>query len=229
MRYRNRCGRLSVHCRTRTGGNTWSTSCAARSAIRRPPQLGQNPRPLHENGTSRFRPQSSHRNRANLAPARRTPGTRGTPAPRTAAGHIRRAPAPPPRKTSPGDSERFDREPRARPAATRSGRLDAPRDRTVARRVPNEGPSEIRIERPIVRERWQLLRSARLEPLADSAQARPRRCRGYQERESEGGKTQAIVPGRAEVMGCRAANGTWRRSCGASPVLRLCTVVHILN
>jgi hypothetical protein len=28
-------------------------SWAARSAMRRPPQLGQKPRPLHENGTRR--------------------------------------------------------------------------------------------------------------------------------------------------------------------------------
>ena len=35
----------------RNAGNTWSTRCAARSAMRRPPQLGQNPRPLHENAT----------------------------------------------------------------------------------------------------------------------------------------------------------------------------------
>jgi len=75
-RRRRRCGRLSVHCRTGTGGNKWSTKCAARSAMRRPPQLGQNPRPLHENGTSRFRPQSSHRTRAN--PRASTPHPRNS-------------------------------------------------------------------------------------------------------------------------------------------------------
>ena len=35
-----------------------------RSAIRRPPQLGQNPRPRQENGTSRSRPHAVQRNRA---------------------------------------------------------------------------------------------------------------------------------------------------------------------
>jgi hypothetical protein len=38
-----------------TAGNTWSTRCAARSAIRRPPQLGHTSRALHEKGTSRSR------------------------------------------------------------------------------------------------------------------------------------------------------------------------------
>jgi ribulose-5-phosphate 4-epimerase/fuculose-1-phosphate aldolase len=33
---------------------------AARSVIRRPPQLGHHPRPLHENGTRCSRPQPSH-------------------------------------------------------------------------------------------------------------------------------------------------------------------------
>ena len=36
-----------------------------RSAMRRPPQLEQKPRPLHEKATSRSRPQAAHRNRAN--------------------------------------------------------------------------------------------------------------------------------------------------------------------
>ena len=39
--------------------------CAARSVIRRPPQLGQKPRPLQENATNRSVPQPVHRNRAN--------------------------------------------------------------------------------------------------------------------------------------------------------------------
>jgi hypothetical protein len=47
-----------------TSGRTASTRWAARSTIRRPPQLGQNPRPLHENATSRSAPQPTHRNRA---------------------------------------------------------------------------------------------------------------------------------------------------------------------
>jgi hypothetical protein len=38
---------------------TQSTRCAARSAIRRPAQLGHSVRPLQENGTSRSKPQSS--------------------------------------------------------------------------------------------------------------------------------------------------------------------------
>ena len=77
--YRIRCGTLKTHWRTGTSGNTWSTRCAARSAMRRPPQLGQKPRPLHENGTSRSVRQSPHWNRAK-PPARNhtaeTPGTR---------------------------------------------------------------------------------------------------------------------------------------------------------
>ncbi len=55
---------MSTHCRIGTAGNTWSTRCAARSVIRRPAQLGQNPRPLHENGTSRTSRQPARRNRA---------------------------------------------------------------------------------------------------------------------------------------------------------------------
>ena len=62
--YRIRCGTLKTHWRTGTSGKTWSTRCAARSAMRRPPQLGQKPRPLHENATSRSVRQSPHRNRA---------------------------------------------------------------------------------------------------------------------------------------------------------------------
>ena len=57
----------NTHCRTGTSGSTWSTRCAARSAIRRPPQLGQKPRPLHENATRRSEWQVSQRNRANPA------------------------------------------------------------------------------------------------------------------------------------------------------------------
>ena len=64
-----RCGRLRTHCRTGTTGNTSSTRCAARSAIRRPPQLGQTALPLQENGTSRLSPHRPQRNRAN-PPAR---------------------------------------------------------------------------------------------------------------------------------------------------------------
>jgi hypothetical protein len=156
-----------VHQVRRSLGHAPSAAPRLRSGRpeqRRRAQLGQNPRPLHENGTSRFRPQYRTASKRTLAPARRTPGTRGTPAPRTAAGHVRRALAPPPRERSPGDPGRFDRGSRARSVVARSGRLDAPRDRTVARRVPSEGPSEIRIERSIVRERWQFLRSARLDP-----------------------------------------------------------------
>jgi len=41
-----------------------STRCAARSVIRRPPQLGRKPRPLHENATNRSVPQSVQRERA---------------------------------------------------------------------------------------------------------------------------------------------------------------------
>lgn len=38
-RYRMRCGKVSTHWRTGTSGSTWSTRCAARSVIRRLPQL----------------------------------------------------------------------------------------------------------------------------------------------------------------------------------------------
>jgi hypothetical protein len=53
-----------THSRTGTSGNTRSTRWAARSAMRRPPQLEQNPRPLHEKATSRSNPQAAHRKRA---------------------------------------------------------------------------------------------------------------------------------------------------------------------
>jgi len=56
--------KLSTHWRTGIRGNTSVTRRAARSVILRPPQLGQNPRPLHENGTSRSNAQVSHRTRA---------------------------------------------------------------------------------------------------------------------------------------------------------------------
>src|SRR5215470_16884346 len=49
--YRSRYGTVRTHCRTGTHGSTASTRCAARSVIRRPPQLGHHARPLHENGT----------------------------------------------------------------------------------------------------------------------------------------------------------------------------------
>lgn len=90
--YRNRCGSVNTHCRTGTSGRTWSTRCAARSAIRHPPQLGQKPRPCMRtprvarscsphNGTARSRWRGSR--------SARTPGTRLR---RTAEGHGRRAP-----------------------------------------------------------------------------------------------------------------------------------------
>ena len=37
---------MRTHWRTGTNGIASSTKCAARSVIRRPPQLGQNPRPV---------------------------------------------------------------------------------------------------------------------------------------------------------------------------------------
>src|SRR5262245_42111206 len=49
--YRNESGSVSTHCRTGTCGSTRSTRFAAVSAMRRPPQLGQKPRPFHENAT----------------------------------------------------------------------------------------------------------------------------------------------------------------------------------
>jgi hypothetical protein len=50
---RNRFGTEITHCRTGTGGMTWSTRCAAVCAIRRPLQEGQTPRPLHEKATTK--------------------------------------------------------------------------------------------------------------------------------------------------------------------------------
>jgi hypothetical protein len=55
--------RHSTHWRSGTGGSTLSTRLAAGSAMRRPPQLGQKPRPLHENGTKRSKPQTAQRRR----------------------------------------------------------------------------------------------------------------------------------------------------------------------
>src|SRR5687768_6087018 len=60
--YRRRCGRLKTHCRTGAIGNTSSTRCAARSAIRLPPQFGQTARLLQENGTKRSSRQRAQRN-----------------------------------------------------------------------------------------------------------------------------------------------------------------------
>jgi len=47
-------GTVSTHWRVATHGITRSTQCAEVSAIRRPAQLGQNPRVLQENSTSRW-------------------------------------------------------------------------------------------------------------------------------------------------------------------------------
>ncbi len=60
--------------RTGTRGSTSSTIRAAHSVMRRPPQLGQKPRPLQENGTSRSTAQSAHRRRAK--PCASTPQVR---------------------------------------------------------------------------------------------------------------------------------------------------------
>ena len=56
-----------------TGGKTWSIKCAARSAMRRPPQLGQNPRPLQGKGhepieTARRTPQPREAARQKATP-----------------------------------------------------------------------------------------------------------------------------------------------------------------
>ena len=55
---------IVIRWRTGTRGSTSSTRRAAYSVMRRPPQLGQKPRPLQENGTSRSKAQSLHRRRA---------------------------------------------------------------------------------------------------------------------------------------------------------------------
>ena len=45
-------GNVSTHCRKGTAsGSTWSARFAAPSFMRRPPQLGQKPRPLQQNAT----------------------------------------------------------------------------------------------------------------------------------------------------------------------------------
>jgi len=73
--------------RTGTQGRISSMRWATRSVIRRPPQLGQKPRPLQECGTNRSKAQPSQRNRAKPWARTRRSGTRGTPARRTQAGH----------------------------------------------------------------------------------------------------------------------------------------------
>jgi len=60
---RSGMGRVSTHWRTGTSGNTRSTRCAAVWDIQRPPQEGQNPRPLQENGTCEAS-HASHRSSA---------------------------------------------------------------------------------------------------------------------------------------------------------------------
>jgi hypothetical protein len=65
---------------------TRSTRCAAVSAMRRPPQLGQKPRRLHEKGRRRSQPQSSQCRRKGTSGAcecgraRRSEGRRAAPA-----------------------------------------------------------------------------------------------------------------------------------------------------
>jgi hypothetical protein len=56
-------GTLNTHCRIGLCGNTSSTSNAALSAIRRAPQLGQNPRFLQLNANNRSSWQVSQRTR----------------------------------------------------------------------------------------------------------------------------------------------------------------------
>jgi hypothetical protein len=71
---RNRFGTEITHCRTGTGGMTWSTRCAAVCAIRRPLQEGQTPRPLHEKATTKPCPHDVQRARPN--PKQRMPQVR---------------------------------------------------------------------------------------------------------------------------------------------------------
>src|SRR3569623_611389 len=59
-RARRPWGTVSTHCRTRTHKTTRSARAAAKSHMRRPMQLGQNPRRWHENATARDQPQSGH-------------------------------------------------------------------------------------------------------------------------------------------------------------------------
>jgi len=56
-------GSDSTHCRTGTSGHSRVTCSAAVSFIRRPPHDEHTPRRLHENGTSRSKPQATHRAR----------------------------------------------------------------------------------------------------------------------------------------------------------------------
>ncbi len=67
-------GSESTHWRTGTAGSTRSVRCAAVFAMRRPVQLGQMPRPLHENATRRSLPQRSQRRWTN--PCAKTPHRR---------------------------------------------------------------------------------------------------------------------------------------------------------
>jgi hypothetical protein len=60
-----RHGKRKDPLRTGTPGKTLSTRCAAPWFMRRPVQLGQNPRCLHENATARAVPQPSQRSSAN--------------------------------------------------------------------------------------------------------------------------------------------------------------------
>ncbi len=55
--------------------------CADRSAMRRPPHRGQNPRPLHEKATRRSSPQAVHRKRASPGVGRLTRSCTSTSAP----------------------------------------------------------------------------------------------------------------------------------------------------
>ena len=75
-----------TYCRMGTSGSTRSTKWCAVSCIRLAPQLGQSPRPLHENGSARSAAQSGHRSR--MIFVARAEGEEHSP---SRAGHARRA------------------------------------------------------------------------------------------------------------------------------------------
>lgn len=77
IRARRAFGTVSTHCRTGTEGTTLSTRFAAKSAMRRPMQLGQKRRRLHET-----RPAATNRSRCTSRARSHGPGSRSAGMPR---------------------------------------------------------------------------------------------------------------------------------------------------
>ena len=149
-RYRTRGGSLRTHCRTAASGQTWSTRRAARSVMRRPPQLGQNPRPLNEKATSRSSrqgaPEPRETTREPGAPtartlrggvgATRTGGTPGTHPRRAEAAPHRHAGTRTPRGTTRSDPARPGTTPTRRGRAAHTPQRAQPLARPGASPVP---------------------------------------------------------------------------------------------